>query len=129
MHSIGTASKQSGVNIETIRYYERENVLPDAERTASGRRVYTDKDIARMRFIKRCRQLGFSIADIRTLLALSDEEEKSCGTIKAIGEGQLAQVREKINDLRDIEKALIELTVNCGDGQSHCPALKQLFSD
>ena len=66
MHPIGAASTMSGVNIETIRYYEREGIVPRTARTAAGHRVYGDADIARLRFVKRCRDLGFPIPDICT---------------------------------------------------------------
>ena len=75
MLSIGEASKRSGVHIETIRYYEREGILPPAERTASGRRCYDPQAIARLRFfVRRCRDLGFPMAEMRALLALTGEE-------------------------------------------------------
>ena len=128
MHSIGTAAKRSGVTIETIRYYEREGVVPEAERSASGRRMYREDGIARLRFVKRCRDLGFPIADIKSLLALSDGSETSCEDAQAIGEGNLALVREKIADLGRMEAALVHLVGLCRRGRSECPMLKELFA-
>lgn len=71
MHTIGIAAKLSGVNIETIRYYKRGGVVPNPERTASGRRVYDKESVSRLRFVKRCRELGFPIPEIKSLLALT----------------------------------------------------------
>src|SRR3546814_14180805 len=73
MHSIGEAARQSGVTVETIRYYERERIVPPPDRSASGRRLYDPAGIMRLRFVRRCRDLGLSIADIRTLLVFCEE--------------------------------------------------------
>jgi MerR family mercuric resistance operon transcriptional regulator len=85
MFAIGEASRQSGVGIETIRYYEREGIVPKAERTASGRRVYCRDAIARLRFIRRCRDHGFSIADSRTLMALRKDNDTACAEAMEVG--------------------------------------------
>src|SRR3546814_10034854 len=77
MHSIGEAARQSGVTVETIRYYERERIVPPPDRSASGRRLYDPAGIMRLRFVRRCRDLGLSIADIRTLLVFRSEEHTS----------------------------------------------------
>jgi len=128
MHSIGTAARKSGVTIETIRYYEREGVVPEAARSASGRRQYASEGIARLRFVKRCRDLGFPIADIKSLLALSEGADTSCENARVIGEGNLALVREKIADLSRMEAALVQLVGLCRRGRSECPMLKELFA-
>lgn len=129
MQSIGAAAKLSGVNIETIRYYEREGVVRKAERTASGRRLYGKDEIAQLRFVKRCRELGFSISDVKSLLAISSGTPASCDCARAIGETNLLLVKEKIADLRRMETALSELIQLCHAGQSDCPMLKRLFDD
>lgn len=128
MQSIGSAARASGVGIETIRYYEREGVLPPAPRSGSGRRLYDAAAVSRLRFVKRCRDLGIPLADVRTLLALSDNRN-ACGDVKAIGEGHLAAVRAKIDDLRRLEGALVELIAPCDQRQTGCPALRALFAD
>ena len=129
MQPIGPAAKLSGVNIETIRYYERAGVVAKAERSASGRRLYGKNAIVQLRFVKRCRELGFSIADIKSLLAIADGGRASCDEARAIGEGNLALVQDKIADLRRMEKALAELIGHCQAGQSDCPMLQRLFDD
>ena len=129
MHPIGVASAMSGVNIETIRYYEREGVVPRAPRTPTGRRLYGDEDIARLRFVKRCRDLGFSIPDIRTLLDLSAGNDAPCADVKALGERHLRGVRRKLDELGNLERALAELVKRCDAGRIDCSMLKRLLAD
>lgn len=129
MQTIGEAAKLSGVNIETIRYYEREGVVPAADRSANGRRLYDTAAIARLRFIRRCRDLGFRISDVRALLDLSDSASKNCDDVRAISERHLLDVRERLSDLRELETALSELVQTCAKAQSECPALTRLFAD
>ncbi|MEM5503160.1 MerR family transcriptional regulator [Ahrensia kielensis] len=126
---IGKASQLSGVGIETIRYYEREGITPKPDRTAAGRRDYDTQSIARLRFVKRCRELGFSIADIKILLNLSHSDSKTCEEAGAIGVSNLELVRSKIADLKRMETALTELVASCHKGQQDCPMLQELFSD
>ena len=129
MHPIGEAARKSGVTIETIRYYERTGLIPAPARSAAGRRLYDGAGIARLRFVKRCRDLGFSIPEIRTLLALSNEPGAACGDVKAIGEHHLRDVRDKIADLTRLEAALTDLIAECDREYVRCPALRRLFAD
>ena len=129
MQPIGTAAKLSGVNIETIRYYEREGVVPEAERSVSGRRLYGKTAIVQLRFVRRCRELGFSIADIKSLLAIANGGSASCDEARQIGQSNLQLVQDKIADLRRMETALAELIELCQAGQSECPMLQRLFDD
>lgn len=126
---IGKASELSGVSIETIRYYEREGITPKPDRTTAGRRVYDKEKVARLRFVKRCRELGFSIADIKELLNLSHSNDGTCEEAGAIGANNLKLVRDKILDLKRMEGALKELVASCRKGQKNCPMLKELFAD
>ncbi len=129
MQPIGEASKLSGVNIETIRYYEREGIVPNAERTASGRRLYDDAAIARLRFVRRCRDLGFPINDIRALLDLSSNATKPCHDVRVISLRHLEDVRARLVDLQQLEAALVDLVQECAEARSDCPALQQVFAD
>lgn len=129
MHTIGMAAELSGVNIETIRYYEREGVVPHPERTASGRRIYDDESISRLRFVKRCRELGFPIPEIKSLLGLKYGSPTSCVQAHEIGGAYLAAVHEKIRDLKRMERAFSDLVEPCGNGNRECPMLKQLFAE
>lgn len=126
MIAIGEAARQSGIPIETIRYYEREGVVPAPQRAANGRRVYSDKEVGRLRFIKRCRDLGFSITEAKGLLSLSEGENDNCTMVKDIGTAHLFAVRSKIAELRALEAALKQLTANCKAGSVSCQMLKAL---
>ena len=129
MFAIGKASQQSGVNIETIRYYEREGFVPKPDRSVSGRRLYTADEIAKLRFVKRCRDLGFPMSIIQTLLSLNDEQGRSCKEVKTMAEDQLVAINAKINNLERLRAALQSLSTSCDHGTSSCPMLDSLMSD
>lgn len=126
MYAIGEASRQCGVPIETIRYYEREGVVPKPHRASNGRRIYSEHEIGRLRFIRQCRDLGFQIADAKTLMALSEGSNSDCADVEQIGTTHLANIREKISELKRMEAALAELIANCKSGSTQCPMLEQL---
>jgi len=129
MFAIGEASRRSGVSVETIRYYEREGIVPKPCRAANGRRVYSDAEIAQLRFIKRCRELGFGIVDAKALLALSEGADADCAKVHEVGTTHLANVRSKISELTRLEAALEELVANCRLGFASCPMLEKLKAD
>lgn len=128
-HAIGVAAKLSGVNIETIRYYEREGIVPKAERSSNGRRTYDAEAVSRLRFVKRCRELGFPIADIRTLMSLSDQAAGTCYEVRKLSKANLVSVSSKIEDLNRMKSALEELVTSCDSGQTECPMLNNLFAE
>lgn len=129
MQPIGEAARRSGVTIETIRYYEREGIVPAPERAASGRRLYSTLEIGRLRFVKRCRDLGFAMADIRTLMKLAAGQEGSCAVAGKLGQAHLLETRRKIADLLRLDAALSELTRNCDEGRTECAMLTSLLAD
>jgi len=129
MYPIGRASELSGVLIETIRYYEREGVVPKPDRTASGRRVYSDSDIGRLRFIKRCRDLGFSMVEARSLLGLTGESHLNCTNARDIAARHLAGIRTKIAELNRMDLALNQLIERCDQNDRRCPLLDELLSN
>ena len=116
MFAIGEASQRSGVGIEAIRYYEREGIVPKPERAANNRRQYTLKDVGRLRFLKQCRDLGFSLSDAKALLDLSDQRQTDCQEASLIAETHRTSVRKKIEELKRLDAALGELTSNCSKG-------------
>ena len=126
MIAIGEASRQSGVGIETIRYYEREGIVPRPARAQNNRRLYSASDVGRLRFIKKCRDLGFPLSDAKTLLELSAESAEDCRSVKELAEAHIASVQGKIEELRRLEHALSELTANCDSGNVQCPMLQRL---
>lgn len=126
MVPIGVASRQSGVHIETIRYYEREGVVPRPVRGENKRRMYSADDIGRLRLIKRCRNLGFSLVDAKLLLSLSEHQQPDCNSVGRIAKTQADTVRQKIRELKRLERALHELSSNCAEGNVLCPILSEL---
>src|ERR1700736_4493761 len=102
---IGELSKQSGVNIETIRYYERIKMLAPPPRTASGRRVYDSTDLRILVFIRRARELGFSLDEIRALLRLRGPDKASCREVREIAARHLENIRAKLSDLKKLERS------------------------
>lgn len=129
MFAIGEASRRSGVSIETIRYYEREGIVPKPVRSANGRRVYSNPEVDRLRFIKRCRDLGFGTGEAAVLLSLSEATDARCSEVRDIGTAHLASVQRKISDLQRLDAALQELIANCDRGHSSCPLLEKLKAD
>jgi len=122
--SIGELSKHSGVNIETIRYYERIKMLPPPPRTANGRRVYGPADQRTLAFIRRSRDLGFTLEEIRALLALGGPERASCADVHKIASAHLASVRSKLSDLIKLEAILAGTVAQCSEGATpDCPVL------
>lgn len=122
-------ARRNGCNLETIRYYEKIGMMPEPPRTEAGYRVYDDRHVERLRFILRARELGFSLDDIRGLLALVDRGTQTCGEVKERTERHIADVREKIADLKRIERVLAETAAKCaGDEVPDCPVLEALTS-
>ncbi len=127
--SIGKVAAQTGCNIETIRFYEKESLLPQPRRTDGGHRLYTTKMVKRLVFIRRSRELGFSMKEIRQLLSVVDGEQVSCELVKSIADEHLRDIRSKINDLRKMEKSLRDLSSRCsGEDVPECPIIEVLQS-
>ena len=124
----GELSKKTGVNGETIRYYEKIGLLPEPARTTSGYRVYGELHLKRLLFIKRCRELGFAIKDITELLALVVDRDYSCAEIRDLTVTHLKEVNRKISDLRKMQKTLRRMVSECEGGQlPECPIIDSLF--
>jgi MerR family mercuric resistance operon transcriptional regulator len=126
---IGTVAELTGCNIETIRYYERIGIIPAPPRKGSYR-DYSPSDIDRLRFVRRGRQLGFSLEEIQTLLVLAPRSEAECETVQALAEQHLHNVRSKIEDLSKIESALAHLVAQCDTRSGErCPVVESLAAD
>jgi MerR family transcriptional regulator, mercuric resistance operon regulatory protein len=124
---IGALSRRTGVNVETIRYYERSGLLPKPARTAGGYRAYRPADAQRLLFIRRTRDLGFSLDEVRRLLGLADQKPRSCRSVHELAVGHLAEIRTKIIDLRRMEKVLAGMVAECAQGtMPDCPLLESL---
>jgi Hg(II)-responsive transcriptional regulator len=124
----GEFAKRAGVNVETLRFYERRGLLPMPPRQASGYREYPPGDVRRIRFIKRAQELGFSLGEIRDLLSLRVQRGTTAAEVRSRAEAKLGDIRRKIADLRAIERALKKLTDACpGQGPlGECPILQHL---
>lgn len=121
---IGELSRLSGVNIETIRYYERIKMLPAPPRTASGRRVFGTTELRVLAFIRRSRELGFSLDEVRALLRLGAPGLGSCSKVKEIATHHLEDIRAKLSDLKKLERLLAKTVSQCsGKTAPECPVL------
>jgi MerR family transcriptional regulator, mercuric resistance operon regulatory protein len=111
--SIGELSRRTGVNVETIRYYERVKMLPAPQRTEGGHRLYGPKETRALAFIRRARELGFGLDEIRALLGLAEPAKASCAEVRAIAARHLEDVRAKIADLEKLERLLAKTIKQC----------------
>lgn len=127
--SIGQVAKQAGVAIDTVRYYERTGLLEPAARLASGYRRYGSIELKRLRFIRRAKTLGFSLHDIRVLLALS--EEKDIAQVKRLAQSKLQDINNKIEDLESVRTGLSALIEACPGHEraEGCPILNALSQE
>jgi len=124
---IGHLSKRTGVVPETIRYYEHIGLLPAPPRSTGGHRVYRDVHLRRLVFIRRSRELGFSLQEIRTLLGMVDGGY-TCGEVRELTLGHLDEVRQKIADLQRLEQTLEQVALHCDGGTvPECPVIDSLF--
>ena len=123
-------AKQAKVNIETLRYYERQRLLPKPPRTDSNYRVYTEEAVKRVRFIKHAQKLGFSLKEIRNLLSLRATPGARCADVSKRAQLKIEDIDQKIRSLKGVRKALSKLMSECsGKGPiTECPILESLDS-
>ena len=127
--TIGALSKRTGVHVETIRYYERIGILPKPDRSPGGQRLYPEQYRWRLAFVRRARDLGFSLDDVRALLQLTGGQPMACAKVKGITEKHVADIRQKIKDLNQLERMLSAMVTQCkGEEASDCPILATLAS-
>jgi len=124
--TIGALAHAAGVNVETIRFYQRKGLIPEPDRPAGGIRRYGGAELARVRFIKAAQRLGFSLDEVAELLTLEDGTQ--CGKARKLAEHKLRDVRAKLADLRHIESVLDRLVVRCrsAKGSVKCPLISSL---
>jgi MerR family mercuric resistance operon transcriptional regulator len=126
-HTIGELAALSGVRVETIRYFERIGLLSRPQRTAGGHRLFSASDLARLNFVRRAREMGFSQAEVRALMSLSSGEMVACGEVKAMAEHHLAMIRQRIRDLGELEKSLSSTVAQCAGGRmAKCPVIESI---
>ena len=128
--NIGQAAKSSGVSAKMIRYYEQTGLIPPADRRASGYRDYSETDIHMLRFIRRARDLGFSVAAIGDLLGLWRDQSRHSSEVRRIASNHIDALEEKIRDMQDMAATLKDLVHSCrGDHRAECPILERLETD
>ena len=128
---IGELAQKAEVNIDTVRYYERQGLLPEPQRLRSGYREYAAEDVSRLRFVRRAKALGFTLQEIRDLLELSSHREKDMAGMKSAAMEKLANVEEKLAELTRIRDGLKVVIASCpGHGAlEQCPILNALAED
>jgi MerR family mercuric resistance operon transcriptional regulator len=121
---IGQLSRLSGVNVETIRYYERIKMLPLPPRSSSRRRIYDSTHLRTLVFIRRSRELGFSLDEIRTLIRLGGPAKATCREVREIAAHHLEDIRARLSDLKKLERLLASTVAKCsGRTAPDCPVL------
>jgi MerR family transcriptional regulator, copper efflux regulator len=126
---IGEFAGKAGVNVQTVRYYERRGLLPKPERRQSGYREYTPACLERLQFIRRAQELGFTLSEIEELLSLRTDPRTTAADVKARAESKVVEIETKIRDLRSIQDALEHLAGQCRGGRGpmgDCPLLAAL---
>lgn len=128
----GKLAAATGCTVETVRYYEKLGLLPAVPRSVGGHRYYAETHVKRLYFIRRSRELGFPLEQVRQLLRCADEPaQHRCGEVKTLALAQVAEVESKLADLTRLRQALLAMTSCCnaeGDTTAHCPIIESLFS-
>jgi MerR family transcriptional regulator, copper efflux regulator len=126
-HNIGEAAAATGVSAKMIREYERAGMIPPAQRTFAGYRLYADADLHRLRFIKRARTLGFPVRQIEVLLGLWNDRQRASAEVKALAEAHAADLQARIAEMQAMQRTLQSLARHChGDDRPECPILDDL---
>lgn len=126
--SIGALAEKTGVHLETIRYYERIGLMLAAPRSQANHRLYGMVHVKRLAFIRRSRELGFTLDQIQALLALAEDRTRSCGEARQLGRQHLSEIHTKLVDLKRMERVLKRMVEQCADGNlPDCPLIEALF--
>lgn len=127
----GELARRAGVNRETIRFYERHGLLPPPRRSPAGYRLFSTEDVERILFIKNAQQLGFSLAEVKELLAVADGRITRCSEVRAIAESRLTVIEEQLARLTRLKAVLTDLVARCARARSisDCPIIHSLVSE
>lgn len=126
--TIGVLSRRTGVNIETVRYYERIGLIPEPARSEGGHRLYGGGHLLRLNFVRRARDLGFTLNEVRALLDLAEQRDRPCSEAREVAAMHLTDVRSKIASLRAMEGVLSDMVARCAEGSTpDCPIIEALF--
>lgn len=126
--TIGQVAKRAGIGVETVRFYEREGLLEEPQRRPSGYRQFDEGIVARLRFIRRAKELGFTLKEIKELLLLKLGPQTTCADVKCRAEAKITDIEAKIDSLKRMRRSLVKLTKACSGGgeTSDCPILDAL---
>lgn len=127
--TVGVLAREAKINIETVRFYERIELMPEPKRKESRYRIYDENDLARLKFIVRAKELGFTLREIKELLLFKVDSQSKCGDIKTIADSKISNIEEKIQDLNKIKnhlKLLVNQCVNEKISSDDCPIVKAL---
>lgn len=128
--NIGEAAKASGVNAKKIRHYEENGLISKAGRTGAGYRVYREEDVHILRFVRRARDLGFSLAEIKTLLSLWGNRRRASADVKKLALKHVSELDKKMKEMQAMRKTLVNLSHHChGDLRPECPILEDLSGE
>lgn len=128
VHRIGEAARRCGVSAANIRYYESQGLLPAPVRSEGDYRLYSEADVHRLRFIRLCRAMDMSLDEVRTLLGLDLRDKADCATARAALDAHLGHVRERLNELKALEKDLMALRGRCDGSDDHCHIIEALHA-
>lgn len=128
---IGEVAVRGGVNLQTIRYYEREKLLPEPPRLASGYRVYPEQTVRRVRFIKRAQEIGFTLSGIRELLDIRMNADRDSSDVRNLAKAKITEIEMKIQTLNRMKEVLSRITERCSGCRptSECPILESIDSE
>ncbi len=129
--TIGTLARRAGVGVETIRFYERKGLVPEPPRSLSGYREYSEEAVARVRFIRRAKDLGFTLREIRELLELRADDSVSCEMVRRRATAKIADIERRIRSLEAVRQALVRLAADCpaSGAAGDCPILDAMEGD
>lgn len=128
---IGQVAQRAGVGVETVRFYERQGLIDEPPRSTSGYRQYSEGTVTKLRFIKRAKDLGFSLSEVKEMISLRLDSTASASEVKTRAEAKIADIEEKLRDLQRVREALLHLVQGC-DGTSStaaCPILVALETE
>jgi DNA-binding transcriptional MerR regulator len=128
-HRIGSISKQLGLSVDTLRYYEKIGLLRKIHRTSSGIRLYNDKDISRLKFIRRAQAMNFSLAEIADLLQMREDPQNARNVVRKLTHRKLREIEERLEDLKTLRDELTLLSNLCAGSEEGCPIIEGIEND
>jgi len=125
-YPIGQVARQLALSVDTLRYYEKIGLLPKVNRTASGIRAYSDKDISRLKFIQRAQKMNFSLAEIKDLLQMREDPQNARTEVRALTRKKLVEIEDHLEELTTLHNELALLTNLCATSENGCPIIEEI---